>query len=758
MECNKDEALRAKSIAEGKLEKKDFAGAKKFAVKAQTLYPGLDGIPQMLAILDVYVSAENKINGEVDWYGVLGVKPTADDETIRKQYRKFALMLHPDKNKSVRADGAFKLVSEAWSMLSDTAKRLAYNLRRGSKGFPLKVPIRNAGSSAPKANGCYDFARRTASVSKTENNNVKVSAMPNSTPSYQRTNTVPKTTQNNDVKVPSTPTPMPFYQRTDTFWTICHRCNMHYEYLKVYLNNTLLCPNCKKGFMASETAPPISFPKVTNQVPQQRQQNPGNHAPSQHAHGLGRNGASGGKPAASQSDPTSVRHANHLKNPHSETANVRTMDPSIAAKAATVVQQAQDKLKRAYAESYSPTGWETHLKKKKLDEDVSPYGMSANIAQGHSGSGTSSSTVGSRSYGFFGMSHQPDSVRDLTPVETRNMLMEKARKEISKKLTEWRLEAVARPAYKEKVKAKASEKEIRKSTGKISERAERHVTRSYVDKQTKDPAMAPITVPDPDFHDFDLDRTEGSFGDNEVWAAYDDDDGMPRFYALINKVISRKPFKLRISWLSSRTNTEFSSLDWVSSGFYKTCGEFRVGRYETCKYLNAFSHKVNWAKGLRGSILILPQKGDIWAVYRNWSSDWNEHTPDEVIHKYDMVTVLDDYSEEHGISVAPLVKISSFKTVFRPNMDPNLIKRIPKEEVFRLSHQVPNHLLTGQEAEKAPKGCLELDPAATPLELIIQGTKEADEASIETVNVQVTRSIEITNSDKTTYGKNENTE
>ncbi|XP_073306015.1 uncharacterized protein [Primulina huaijiensis] len=742
MECNRDEALRAKSIAEGKLEKKDFAGAKKFAMKAQTLYPGLDGISQMMATLDVHVSAENKINGEVDWYGVLGVKPTADDETIRKQYRMFALMLHPDKNKSVGADGAFKLVSEAWSMLSDTAKRLAYNLRRGSKGFQLKVPMHNTGSSAPRANGCYDFAR-TASVPKTQNNNVKVPSMPTPTPSYKRTDTVPKT-QKNNVKVPSVPTLTPSYQRTDTFWTICRRCDMHYEYLKVYLNNTLLCPNCKEAFRASETAPPISFPQVTNQVPQQRQQNSGNHVASQNAYSLGRNGATGKKSASDQYDLNPFRHANHLKNPLSETANVRSMDPSIAAKAASVVQQAQDKLKRAYTESNAPTGWEAHTKKKKMDDDVSKYGMSSNIAQAHNGFGTSSATAGSRIYGFFGMSHQPDSATDLTPVETRNMLMEKARKEISKKLIEWRLETVTKPDYKEKDKAKSSDKEIRRSTSKIAERAECQVNRFYGDKQTKDPAMAPITVPDSDFHDFDLDRTEGSFGDNEVWAAYDDDDGMPRFYALINKVISRKPFKLRISWLSSRTNTEFSSLDWVSSGFYKTCGEFRVGRYETCKHLNAFSHKVNWSKGLRGSILILPQKGDIWAVYRNWSSDWNEHTLDEVIHKYDMVTVLDDYSEEHGVSVAPLVKINSFRTVFRPNMEPNLIKRIPKEEMFRFSHRVPNHLLTGQEAEKAPKGCLELDPAATPLELIIQGTKQA-EVPVETVSEQVTKSIEITN-------------
>ncbi|KAG6753706.1 hypothetical protein POTOM_041703 [Populus tomentosa] len=104
MECNKDEAVRAKEIAE-KFMGRDYAGAKKSALKAQNLTS----------------------NGEVDWYGVLGANPWADNETVRKQYHKLALMLHPDRNKSLGADDAFKLVSETSGLLSDKEKRRAYN-------------------------------------------------------------------------------------------------------------------------------------------------------------------------------------------------------------------------------------------------------------------------------------------------------------------------------------------------------------------------------------------------------------------------------------------------------------------------------------------------------------------------------------------------------------------------------------------------------------------------------------------------------
>ncbi|KAG8381162.1 hypothetical protein BUALT_Bualt06G0093700 [Buddleja alternifolia] len=686
MECNKDEALRAKSIAEDKLGKKDFAGAKKFALKAQTLYPGLDGIPQMLTTLDVYISAENKVGGEVDWYAVLGVNPSADEETIRKQYRKLALTLHPDKNKSIGADGAFKLISEAWSLLSDKAKRLVYNQRRGSKEFQQRVPVHTGGPSAPsRPNGVFNFASRSTSVPKT---------------------------QNNSGKAPFRPTPTLSRQRTDTFWTLCHKCMMHYEYLKMYLNTTLICPNCSEAFTALETAPPFSFSSTSS-----------NDGPTRTADVPGRNGAAAQKPGSSQAGSNSFRYP-HYQHPLSRTANVGSADPSIAAKAANVVQQAQDKLKRSSTESsrVSP-GWEGFAKKNKLDEGKSRYGMSYNMAQGNGGSGTASGTrQGSRFYGFSGTYHQPNSTRDLTTMETRKMLMVKARNEILNKVNMWKSETKA--ADTEKTMSKQSKKEKRDENGKsdlsstmLADQDERgQVSADNASKE--DPADSSMNVPDPDFHDFDQDRTESSFGDNEVWAAYDDDDGMPRFYALISKVMSRKPFKLKISWLNSRTTTEFTNLDWVGSGFYKTCGEFRVGRYETCNSINSFSQRVHWSKGPRGTILILPQKGDVWALYKNWSPDWDEHTPDEVIHKYEMVTVLDDYNEEKGVSIAPLVKVVGFKTVFRPSFDPEVVKWVPKEEMFRFSHRVPNHFLTGQEGQNAPKGCLELDPAATPLELL----------------------------------------
>ena len=157
MECNKDDATRAKEIVECK-------GAKKFALKAQNLFPGLEDISQLLVVLDVHVAAENKVSGESDYYGILGVNPLADDDTVKKHYRKLALSLHPDKNKSIGAEGAFQLVSQAWNLLSDKDKRSAYDHKRHAQFLKQRVP-QNVFSRVhipPTQNGFHNLTKSTA--------------------------------------------------------------------------------------------------------------------------------------------------------------------------------------------------------------------------------------------------------------------------------------------------------------------------------------------------------------------------------------------------------------------------------------------------------------------------------------------------------------------------------------------------------------------------------------------------------------------
>ncbi len=63
-----------------------------------------------------------------NYYEVLGVSRSADQETLKKVYRKLALQYHPDRNPgNKQAEEKFKEISEAYAILSDTQKRSAYD-------------------------------------------------------------------------------------------------------------------------------------------------------------------------------------------------------------------------------------------------------------------------------------------------------------------------------------------------------------------------------------------------------------------------------------------------------------------------------------------------------------------------------------------------------------------------------------------------------------------------------------------------------
>jgi curved DNA-binding protein CbpA len=49
---------------------------------------------------------------------------------VKKQYKRLAFLLHPGKNKSVGGEAAFKLVLEAWSVLSDHSRKMIYDQKR----------------------------------------------------------------------------------------------------------------------------------------------------------------------------------------------------------------------------------------------------------------------------------------------------------------------------------------------------------------------------------------------------------------------------------------------------------------------------------------------------------------------------------------------------------------------------------------------------------------------------------------------------
>lgn len=645
----------------------------------------------MVATFEVYEASETRHKGEIDYYSILGLSPSADRDAVKKQYKKKAVLLHPDKNKCVGADGAFKLVSEAWTLLSDKVKKRPYNLKRNKKS----------------ASGGVQTSIYTPGVAGVGN---------------------------------CTNSPIP-HSRLDTFWTVCTSCKVQYEYLRKYVNKRLSCKNCRGTFVAVESgSAPISgsFPyspwsyMPTNghgshgydgvtYVPTSGTYIPGNGISGYHSsHGYehasnvsfqwNTSGASSGITyvnGMTTTSTTSVHHVNGVNGragksgvnkKHSAQTTSAHVIPNLPNGSNGFLEsktvRAEKKRKVAFGSTF-----------RNVNEEKGPKSATeATLANGNVGNKIDAKLPTVREISSRGCSTPP-------AFDARKLLIDKARMEIRKKLEDMKLASEADTGIK------AGSGGPIQGDSKGTEITYLVAHGHQLGRNKNGPIT--ITVPDSDFHDFDKDRSEECFKPKQIWALYDEDDGMPRLYCLIREIVSVEPFKIHISYLNSKTDSEFGTVNWVNYGFTKSCGHFRAWNSDIIDQVNIFSHLLKGEKAGRGGcVRIFPKSGSIWAMYRNWSEEWDRSTPDAVRHQYEMVEVLDDYAEDLGVCVAPLVKLDGFKTVYQRNTNKDAIRWIPRREMIRFSHQVPSCLLKGGEAGNLPEHCWDLDPAATPEELL----------------------------------------
>jgi len=80
------------------------------------------------------------------YYETMKVSRNATDEQIKKAYRKLARQFHPDVNSDDGAETRFKLIGEAYAVLSDEGKRRIYDLT-GFNRFGSWAASRASGQS-----------------------------------------------------------------------------------------------------------------------------------------------------------------------------------------------------------------------------------------------------------------------------------------------------------------------------------------------------------------------------------------------------------------------------------------------------------------------------------------------------------------------------------------------------------------------------------------------------------------------------------
>ena len=63
-----------------------------------------------------------------DYYNILGVKQTSDNNEIKKRYRELCFIYHPDKNMDIN-DDKMKDINEAYHILYDKSERQKYDIK-----------------------------------------------------------------------------------------------------------------------------------------------------------------------------------------------------------------------------------------------------------------------------------------------------------------------------------------------------------------------------------------------------------------------------------------------------------------------------------------------------------------------------------------------------------------------------------------------------------------------------------------------------
>ncbi|KAH0716165.1 hypothetical protein KY285_007239 [Solanum tuberosum] len=140
---NRSEALRFLSIAENLLSNRDLVGSKSFATRARESDPTFAPVAdQILGIVDTLNAGDKRINNhQFDYYSILQIPPnqTQNADFIAEQYRQFNLLMNPQSNNFPFSDQAFRLVVDAFTVLSDPLRKSMYDKELGFLLNPYPV-------------------------------------------------------------------------------------------------------------------------------------------------------------------------------------------------------------------------------------------------------------------------------------------------------------------------------------------------------------------------------------------------------------------------------------------------------------------------------------------------------------------------------------------------------------------------------------------------------------------------------------------
>lgn len=706
MDCNKEDAIKARQVAEGKIVSEDYLGAKKFILKSQRLFPSLSGLTQMLTVVNVHISAR-EIGDEfsASWHQILQVDASADEETIRKQYRRLLLLLHPDKNKYAGAESAFKLVQsahEAFEKEKELAKASAsagVNQRFWTVCSECKAPSEHLENfeqqyvQCPKCLRSFLAARVPPSKETSESKSKEENA--------DDLKKAPEQELKEEAKVDG------MAKGKDELKTkieaISSSSSSSFEDFEKKRGRKSNAALKKKAKLSPSTLPEDSG---------KRRRKSRRRLQKTKVLKEMRGTQAGGSLRSWRKASSSVDIDTNLS---SDTSS----------------EECRDSVSHIMKEDGYGHGADVHMgetSNPRMKEAGCTQGAEVRIAES-----TDYSTKENRPFQGVEIhigecSHHQEHENAKVDVDAKVQFFEKLKSAIMNEFNGGEFQVVE--VKQENLYAPANDAEQGVGSGNRSDNKVFHlklgvsvmhaVMSARVHAAVSEDCMVggsevleddqqsvPIQVPDNDVYNFDKGKQDNCFEAGQIWAIYDDDDGLPRFYAQITRIISMHPFHVQMKWLYPAKTVSEDAKAWMKAGYAYTCGEFTPrGKTVTRKSIKVFSHMMAHETGeVPGVIRIYPQKGDVWAVYKAWKPHKGE------THKCEPVEVLSDYSKEQGVQVTTLFKVNGYRSIYwRKGFEG--LRSIPASELKRFSHQVPAHYLVGNELSNLPEDSVDLDMAA----------------------------------------------
>ncbi|KAI5069696.1 hypothetical protein GOP47_0015997 [Adiantum capillus-veneris] len=717
MDCNKEDAIKARDVAEGKMLSEDYLGAKKFILKSQRLFPMLGGLTQMLALVDVHISAGQAGDElSVNWHQILQVEECADEETVRKQYRKLLLLLHPDKNKYPGAESAFKLVQsahEAFEKGKELAKAsvdVGVIRRFWALCTECKAQSEHLESMEYQFVQCPQCLRSFLAVRFAQ--------------SKETSQTKSKEAFNSDFQCPTQQESNVDVGMEDELKTKGEPLSSSSSSFEDFERRRIRRRNVglkRKAKLSPSTSPDGSEKRIRRKSKQGPAKG---KVPMEKDTQAGVSSRTRRRVTCLVDSDTDHSCETSPKNCHTDFTSQSKTEDGLNGKDG----QAEETSDHHMQEMGDMQGADVHVVENRMKETGCMQGVAAHVVEtSHKRMKESECVQGAEVHlGDCSHHHEYENVKDdaKKDVHPKVLFFQKLKSALMNEFKGGEFQVVKVRQDNLSGSALDAEHGIGPNDKvfhlKMDVSFTHAATSACVHPAISEDCMVggseiweeeeesiQCEVPDSDVFNFDIGRQEDHFEAGQIWAIYDDDDGFPRFYAHITEVISVRPFHVSMRWLFPAKTVCEEVKAWIDAGFAYTCGEFTLGRKFSRKEVCMFSHiMAHETREVPHTIRIYPQKGDVWALYKVWKPCKGR------TRKCEAVVVLSHYSKELGVQVATLFKVNGYKSIFCRKGTEGF-RNIPASELLRFSHQIPAHYLVGNEVSNLPaEECVDLDTAA----------------------------------------------